>query len=92
MALGLLKEIASNIQSVKFYTIVGDETEDISNEEQLAICFRWVDKALSIHEDFIDLHSMPQTDADSIVKVIQVVTCTYVRNVNFKHYLRLSYA
>ena len=108
--LSFLFEIIENLlfttghgSRLKFYTIVADETEDISNEEQLAICFRWVDKALSIHEDFIDLHSMPQTDADSIVKVIQVVTCTYVRNVNLKHYmyflqtylildLRLSYA
>ena len=87
MALGLLPERASSIQSVKFYTIMADETADIFNEEQLVICFRWVDEALSIHEDFIGLHSIPQADADSIVKVIQVFTCTYVRNVNFKHYL-----
>ena len=66
---------------------MADETTDIANEEQLVICFRWVDEALSIHEDFIGLHSMSQTDADSIVKVIQVFACTYVRNVNFKHYI-----
>ena len=87
MALGLLRERASSIQSVKFYTIMADETADIFNEEQLVICFRWVDEALSIHEGFIGLHSIPQADADSIVKVNQVFTCTYVRNVNFKHYL-----
>ena len=85
MALGLLREIASNIQSVKFHTIMADETADIRNEEQLVICFRWVDEAYSIHEDFIGLHSMPWTAADSIVKVIQVFTCAYVRKVNFKH-------
>lgn len=73
MALGLLREIASNIKSAKFYTIMADETADISNEEQLVICFRWVDDALSIHEDFIGLQSIPQTDADTIVKVIQVI-------------------
>ena len=66
---------------------MADETADTSNEEQLVICFRWVDEALSIHKDFIGLHSIPQKDADSIVKVIQVFTCAYVRNANFKHYL-----
>ena len=76
MALGLLREIASNIQSIKFYTILADETVDISNEEQLVICFHWVDEALSIHEDFIGLHSMLQADADSVMKLMQVFTCT----------------
>ena len=55
---------------------MADETADTSNEEQLVICFRWVDEALSIHKDFIGLHSIPQKDADSIAKVIQVFTCT----------------
>ena len=87
MALSLLREIASDIQSVKFYTIMADKTADISNGGQVAICFHWVDKALSIHEDFIGSDSMPQTDADSIVKVIQVFTRTYVRNANLKHYI-----
>ena len=75
MALGLLREIASNIQSVKFYTIMADETADTSSEEQLVICFRWVDEALSIHENFIVCTQYLKTDADSIVKVIQVSTC-----------------
>ena len=44
MILGLLREKGSNIQSVKFYTIMADEIADISNEEQLVICFRWVDE------------------------------------------------
>ena len=66
---------------------MADESVGISNEEQLVICFHWVHEALSIREDFIGLHAMPETDADSIVKVIQVFTSTYVRNVNFKHYI-----
>ena len=75
MTLRLLREIASNIQSVKFYTITADEAADISNEEQRVICFRWVEEALSIHEDFIGLQSMPQTDADPGIYVYICKKC-----------------
>ena len=73
MALGILRDIAASIQSAEFYTIMADETGDTSNIEQLVICLRWVDNELQIHEDFIGLHSMEITDAESIVKIIQVV-------------------
>ena len=72
MALGILRDIISNIQSAKFYTIMVDETGDVSNVEQLVICLRWVDNDLEIHEDFIGLFPMKTTDADAIVKVIMV--------------------
>ena len=34
---------AANIQNVTFFTIMADETEDVSHKEQLFICIRWVD-------------------------------------------------
>ena len=49
---------------------MADECADKANEEQLVICFRWVDVDFEIHEDFIGLHPLPNTKADSIVKII----------------------
>ena len=49
---------------------MADESADISNEEHLIICFRWVDDDFEIHEDFVGLHPLPNAKADSIVKVI----------------------
>ena len=43
---------------------------DVTNEERLVICFRWVDENLEVHEDFVDLHPLNDTKADTIVKVI----------------------
>ena len=51
---------------------MADETGDDANVEQLVICLRWVGDGLQIHEDFIDLHSMELTDAESIVRVIEI--------------------
>ena len=51
---------------------MADETADISNKEQIVICIRWVDDNLVVHEDFIGLHPLHRTDANTIVNVLKV--------------------
>ena len=43
LALGVLREISQNIQDAVMYTIMADETADVSNKEQVVVCIRWVD-------------------------------------------------
>lgn len=43
MALQVLRQVVESIQSAPFLTIMIDETTDVSNKEQLVVCFRWVD-------------------------------------------------
>ena len=38
MALEVLREVATNLHSTEFYTIMVDETIDASNHEQVVIC------------------------------------------------------
>ena len=71
MALHVLREIAKNIQNAGIYTIMADETADVSNTEQLVFCIRWVDEHLIPHEDFIGMHPLPNTMAKGIVAVIK---------------------
>ena len=73
LALGIMREITANIQTAGIYTIMADETADISNTEQLAVCFRWIDKNMEAHEDFVGLHPLSRTTADSIVQVLKDV-------------------
>ena len=47
-----------------------DECADVTNEEQLVIRLRWVNENLEVHEDFVGLHPLSDTIADTIVKVI----------------------
>ena len=42
----MLRKIARNIQQAKFYSVMGDETADISTKKQLVLCIRWVDDDL----------------------------------------------
>ena len=39
----LLRQHLTNIHAVRWFSIIADETRDISNNEQLAIVVRWVD-------------------------------------------------
>ena len=71
MALQVLWEIVKNIQDAVIYTVLADETADVSNKEQLVLCIRWVDDDINVHEEFIRLHPMPGTRADNIVFVIK---------------------
>ena len=48
-----------------------DETTDCSNKEQVVLVIRWVDEDLTVHENFIDLYSVPAIDANMLTTVIK---------------------
>ena len=73
MALQLLQQIAKNLYNTSFYTIMVDETTDISNYEQVVICLRWVDDDFNVHEDLIGLYKVETISADSLVALIKDV-------------------
>ena len=75
----MLRKVARNIQQEKFYSVMGDETADTSNKEQLVLCIIWVDDDLQAHEDFIGIHKIPNATADEIVKVIKVINVKLIK-------------
>ena len=70
MANMILRKVTRSL-SGNLFSIMVDETSDISNTEQLVFCLRYVDEDLTTHEEFIGLHSMDSTTAESITRVIQ---------------------
>lgn len=51
--------IRSIIESVKhsgIFAIVADGTQDITSNEQLSVCIRYVDEQLQVHENFVGFH------------------------------------
>ena len=68
-----MREIAAEIRSVDFSTIIVDEAIDVANISQLTLCIRWVNNDLDCHEDFIGLYSLDVANADTIVAVIKDV-------------------
>ena len=71
MAPGMMRQISANIQNATFFTIMADETAEVSNKEQLVICIRRVDDFFVIHEDFIEMHPLERTNADQVVAILK---------------------
>ena len=71
MALQILREIAENLQSTPFYTLMVDETTDISNREQVVLCLRWVDDSFEVHKEFTGLYTVDDISANTLVGVIR---------------------
>ena len=46
------------------FSVLADETRDITNQEQFSNCNIWVDEEFTIHEDLIGLVHVERTDAD----------------------------
>jgi hypothetical protein len=72
MSLQILRGVSAKLEG-KLFSIMVDETTDASTQEQVVVVLRWVDEDLEPHEDFIGLHIIASTDADSIVAIIRDV-------------------
>ena len=53
------------------YSIIADETTDISRKEQLCVSIRCVDQNFKIEETPIELINIPKTDGETIATLIQ---------------------
>jgi hypothetical protein len=62
--------LISEIKDSFCYSIILDETRDISNREQVSVCFRIVDKNLNISEHFLGFFETPFTDAQTLFNLV----------------------
>ena len=53
IANSILRDATNSVRNNKYFTVMIDETSDISNKEQCVTEIRWVDYSLDVHEDFI---------------------------------------
>ena len=71
MAHGVLRNTLADIRISPFFSLMIDETTDLSNKEQLTMILRWIDEDFTVSEEFVGLHSLTRADAESIVTVIK---------------------
>ena len=69
MAISVLRNITTSLQTSQFITLMMDETTDISNKEQVTFTIRWVSEDLEVHEEFIGLYEVPAIDAATLATV-----------------------
>ena len=73
MALQVLRQVIESISSSLFLPLMVGETTGISNNEQLVVCIRWVDKNLQPHEEFIGLYHVESNQSSTLVSTIHDV-------------------
>ena len=66
-----------------FFTILADETTDVSNTEQLCISIRFVDETCSIHEEFLAFESLARTTGEAVATSILEALQTWSLDVKF---------
>lgn len=66
------RNIVKGIKRTKYCTIMADEAANVSHNEQLVICIRWVDEDLEVHEDFVGMHHWENTKAETIFMILKV--------------------
>ena len=77
----IMSELIANVKAAGFFSIVIDETQDISGKEQCAIVLRYVDEEYIIHEDLIGLFLADKCDAESLTEIIKTVLLSLDLNI-----------
>ena len=71
LAADVLEKILNDLQTADFLSIMVDELTDSSNQEQVTLVLRWVDKMLSANEEFIGLYLVEDITLHTVVPVIK---------------------
>lgn len=74
MARMVMEKIQAEIHEAKYYTIIADETKDISKKEQLSIVLRYVHQG-RIHERFVGYIHATQLNATALSEyILQIIS------------------
>ena len=69
-----MKKFQNELNQASYYTIIADETKDISKEKQISIIVRYVYSGL-IHEQFIKYVHATDLDAASLTEnILQIIS------------------
>ena len=72
----ILRRLVSKIQRAKFFSLIADETSDISRKEQVSICVRFVDEQFNIEEAFMGFAETPLANAKTLVQILSSFICS----------------
>ena len=72
MAWQVLREIAARIKSAAWYSVMGNEVTDSTNDEQFIVCSQYVDKDSSeVNEDFTGVYLLDNIQSKTLVAALK---------------------
>ncbi|XP_064462321.1 zinc finger MYM-type protein 1-like [Ornithodoros turicata] len=71
----MLRSLIREVQDALFYAVIADETSDISTQEQISFCLRYVKEGLEVEEVFIGFYVTADTRASTLFSILKDVLC-----------------
>jgi hypothetical protein len=84
MSLDVLRALLENVRQAPCFSVIADETRDMSGLEQFSVSVRWLDvETCDVREDCIGLVSVETTDSATLAAVIKdtLLRCNLDMNV-----------
>lgn len=72
----------SDVKSAKYFTIILDETADISCCEQVSISFRYVEEDLTVQEQFVGFYETNRTTGEVLHNIVKDVLMRFNLNIS----------
>ena len=66
----VLKKIVEDVKFANIFTVMMDETTDVSGKEQASVMIRFVDTEEIIQERLIGLSAVSRTDSETLFKLL----------------------
>ena len=73
MAHEVRRTLLHDVREAQWFSLIADETRDISGSEQLSVSLRWVDETYTIHEDLVGLVEVEMTDVGTLISTLKDV-------------------
>src|SRR5678816_4742135 len=70
----ICKNIVDEVNDSKYFSLLTDETADISGVEELSIGVRFVEKELKVREEFLGFTPLKKLKAEDIAEIILLTT------------------
>lgn len=71
MAHDILRTLIKEVQSADFFSVILDETADITVKEQVSICLRFVTEDLQPEEFFVGFYQTAHTTAETLFRLLK---------------------
>jgi len=70
MANSVVRNIIKRINDSGFFTVIADESTDVSGKQQLSICLRYVTMKFKVVENFVGLYAVGKADAAHLTALL----------------------
>ena len=67
----ILRTLTHEIQDVQWFSIIVDQTINVTNQEQFNISFQWVREHFIVDEDPIGMVAVQDTAGDTLFRVVK---------------------